>query len=77
MNPSFKSQATRAPKIDREYEYFPPIKQNLCLMGRTREWRRHAVVTSRGARVVIDYLNVKIHQKLVEKINAQVCSALK
>ena len=30
INPSFRSQATRAPTIDKEYEYFVPIKQNFA-----------------------------------------------
>ena len=28
INPSFRSQATRNTKIDKEYEYFIPIKKN-------------------------------------------------
>ena len=30
INPSFKSQETRAKTIDKEYEYFVPIKQNFA-----------------------------------------------
>ena len=30
INPSFKSQATRATTIDKEYESFVPIKQNFA-----------------------------------------------
>ena len=28
-NPSCRSQATRDPKIDKEYEYFVPVKKNV------------------------------------------------
>ena len=55
VTPSFKSQTTRAPTIDKEYESFVSIKKTLTrhsidlnLMVHTIEWRRHAMVKSRG-----------------------------